>query len=89
MYMEKYGSVHTDNRKLLEKTKNIDTDKIRIHITNICFCDLSKSSISFSPLHTIQPCSGITSGRKFNGELYGQRLQKFFYLDCIYLHTVS
>ena len=31
----------------------------------------------------IQICSGITSGRVFNGELYAQRLQKLIYLHLL------
>ena len=31
----------------------------------------------------IQICSGITSGRVLNGELYAQRLQRLFYLHLL------
>ena len=34
-------------------------------------------------VHMIQICSGITSGRVLNGELYAQRLQKLIYLHLL------
>ena len=34
-------------------------------------------------MHMTQICSGITSGRVLNGELYAQRLQKLIYLHLL------
>ena len=45
--------------------------------------DIPFPNVVYVEDHMIQICSGITSGRVLNGELYVQRLQKLIYLHLL------